>query len=67
MAILDGRMVITGSQNCSVVGNHHNDETLVVIANSLVVRHYEREFQRLCTGAVLGIKSLPQAKKCELH
>ena len=38
-------------------GNHAARKTLVAIANFLVVRHYEGEFQRLCPGAVLGIKS----------
>lgn len=64
MAILDGAIVLTGSQNWSVAGNYGNDETLVAIDNPVVARHYEREFQRLYNSAILGFKSLPQAQKC---
>jgi phosphatidylserine/phosphatidylglycerophosphate/cardiolipin synthase-like enzyme len=64
MAVLDGRVVVTGSQNWSVAGNYRNDETLVAIANPVVARHYEREFNRLYSKAVVGLKSLPQAQKC---
>lgn len=64
MAILDGRLVITGSQNWSVAGNYSNDETLIAIENPTVANHYEREFNRLYKSAVLGLESLPRAQKC---
>lgn len=65
MAILDGRLVITGSQNWSISGNYLNDETLIVIQNPTVAAHYEREFSRLYQTAVLGLESLPRARKCQ--
>ena len=66
MAILDGTLVITGSQNWSVAGNYSNDETLIAIQNPIVAAHYEREFSRLYKTAVLGLESLPRAQKCRL-
>jgi len=47
MAILDGILVITGSQNWSISGNYSNDETLIAIENRTIAAHYEREFSRL--------------------
>lgn len=64
MAILDGRLVITGSQNWSNAANYSNDETLIAIDNPMVAAHYEQEFNRLYKTAVLGMKSLPRAQKC---
>ena len=64
MAILDGRVVITGSHNWSNSGNYSNDETLIAIANPTVAAHYEQEFTRLYQTAVLGTESLPHAQKC---
>ena len=65
MAILDGRVVITGSHNWSNSGNYSNDETLIAIANPTVAAHYEREFSQLYKTAVLGKESLPHAQKCD--
>lgn len=65
MAILDGRLVITGSHNWSNAGNYMNDETLIAIDNPTVAAHYEREFSRLYQTAELGLKSLPHAQKCQ--
>lgn len=64
MAILDDKLVITGSQNWSKAANYSNDETLVAIDNPKVAAHYEREFSRLYGTAVLGLNSLPNAQKC---
>lgn len=64
MAILDGRLVITGSHNWSNSGNYLNDETLLAIDNPTVAAHYEREFSRLYGTAIVGLKSLPHAHKC---
>ena len=64
MAILDGRLVITGSHNWSNAGNYSNDETLIAIDNPTVAAHYEREFSRLYGTAVVGLNSLPRAQKC---
>jgi len=64
MAILDGRQVITGSHNWSESANYSNDETLVIIDHPTVAAHYEREFNRLYTTAILGKASMPHAKAC---
>lgn len=66
MAILDETLVITGSQNWSISGNYSNDETLIAIENPTVAAHYEREFSRLYKTAVVGLKSLPHARKCQV-
>jgi len=64
MAILDSRQVITGSHNWSEAANYSNDETLVIIDHPTVAAHYEREFNRLYSTAILGKASMPQAKPC---
>ncbi|HEY9702545.1 MAG TPA: phosphatidylserine/phosphatidylglycerophosphate/cardiolipin synthase family protein, partial [Allocoleopsis sp.] len=65
MAILDHVLVITGSHNWSDAANYLNDETLVIIENPTVSQHYEREFNRLYSTAIIGEKSLPSGKKCQ--
>lgn len=64
MAIVDGRLTLTGSHNWSNAGNYSNDETLIAIDNPTVAAHYEREFSRLYKTAVLGKASLPYARDC---
>lgn len=54
-AVVDGRIVITGSQNWSAAANHSNDETVVVIDNPTVAAHFQREFDRLYDTANLGV------------
>jgi len=54
-AVVDGRWVITGSQNWSDAANHSNDENVVVIENATVAAHFEREFERLYGTAALGV------------
>ncbi len=64
-AVIDGQTVITGSHNWSNAANYHNDETLLIIYNNPVVAaHFDREFDRLYQGAVLGIPARLQRKGC---
>jgi competence ComEA-like helix-hairpin-helix protein len=76
--VVDGNTVITGSHNWTEAANHGNDETLLTIlyegsANDspVVAAHFEREFDRLYKGAILGIpakvkqKIDAQKKECE--
>ena len=53
--VVDGKTVITGSHNWSEAANRTNDETLLVIESAIVAAHFEREFDRLYQGAILGI------------
>ncbi|MDP5017257.1 MAG: phospholipase D-like domain-containing protein, partial [Dolichospermum sp.] len=46
-AVIDDQTVITGSHNWSEAANNGNDETLIVIENSTVANHFQREFDRL--------------------
>ncbi|MEC4984597.1 MAG: DUF655 domain-containing protein [Oscillatoria sp. PMC 1068.18] len=68
--IVDEKTVITGSHNWSAAANHTNDETVLVIENSTVAAHFNREFERLSTKAVLGVpiaiqeKITAQEQKC---
>jgi phosphatidylserine/phosphatidylglycerophosphate/cardiolipin synthase-like enzyme len=64
-AIIDRRTVITGSHNWSNAANYHNDETLLIIQdNPTVAAHFDREFDRLYTGVVLGIPARLKNKRC---
>ncbi|MBV8883382.1 MAG: phosphatidylserine/phosphatidylglycerophosphate/cardiolipin synthase family protein [Chroococcidiopsidaceae cyanobacterium CP_BM_RX_35] len=54
-AVIDGQTVITGSHNWSEAANTKNDEDLLVIHNSTVAAHFEREFERLYVNAELGV------------
>jgi competence ComEA-like helix-hairpin-helix protein len=53
--IVDNEVVITGSHNWTEAANTTNDETLIVIKNSTVAAHFNREFYRLYDTATLGI------------
>lgn len=53
--VVDGTTVITGSHNWTEAANRANDETLLVIESAVVAAHFEREFDRLYQGAILGI------------
>jgi phosphatidylserine/phosphatidylglycerophosphate/cardiolipin synthase-like enzyme len=69
MGIVDRQAVITGSQNWSEAANYSNDETLLVVNNPTVAAHFEREFDRLYSTAILGIPpqlqhKLQQQKHC---
>jgi len=61
-AVIDGQTVIAGSHNWSTAANKNNDETLLIIQNSRVAAHFEREFARLYQNAQLGIPPSLQEK-----
>jgi len=67
--VIDGKTVIAGSHNWSEAANHGNDETLLAIDSPVIGAHFEREFDRLYKGAILGIphriKQRIDAKKKE--
>ncbi|MDJ0728498.1 MAG: phospholipase D-like domain-containing protein [Crocosphaera sp.] len=54
-AIIDDNIIITGSHNWSASANYQNDETLLVIKNSLITDHYQQEFDKLYNNSSLGI------------
>ncbi|MBD6614762.1 DUF1669 domain-containing protein [Komarekiella sp. 'clone 1'] len=60
--VIDSQTVITGSHNWSDAANSGNDETLMVIENSIVSAHYVREFARLYAKAKPGIPTAIQEK-----
>jgi len=68
--IVDQQTVITGSHNWTNAANGGNDETVLVIHNPVVAAHYQREFERLYTNAIVGVppaikkKVDAQAKEC---
>jgi phosphatidylserine/phosphatidylglycerophosphate/cardiolipin synthase-like enzyme len=62
IGVVDGHVVITGSQNWSAAANHSNDENLLVIDNPTVAAHFQQEFDRLYQGAILGIPPTLQQK-----
>lgn len=53
--VVDTNTVITGSHNWSAAANRNNDETLLVIESPVVAAHFQREFDRLYEGAILGL------------
>ncbi|MBW4652106.1 MAG: competence protein ComE [Kaiparowitsia implicata GSE-PSE-MK54-09C] len=61
-AVIDQYRVITGSQNWSAAANYNNDETVLVIDNTTVAAHFQREFERLYQLADLGIPAWFPAK-----
>lgn len=68
--IVDQQTVITGSHNWTNAANGGNDETILIIPNPIVAAHYQREFERLYTNAIVGVppaikkKAEAQAKDC---
>lgn len=60
--IVDQETVITGSHNWTDAANTGNDETVLVVHSPIVAAHYEREFERLYTNAILGIPPAIQKK-----
>jgi phosphatidylserine/phosphatidylglycerophosphate/cardiolipin synthase-like enzyme len=70
--IIDQETVITGSHNWTEAANTGNDETVLVIHSAIVAAHYQREFERLYTNAILGIppaiqkKVHAQQRQCQL-
>lgn len=71
-AVIDNLTVITGSHNWSSSANHNNDETLLIISNAILAKHFTREFDRLYSPAKLGIPPRIKSKieeektKCNL-
>ena len=69
-ALIDNQTVISGSHNWSKAANTNNDETLIIIKNSLVSQHFAQEFQHLYSSALLGLsdkinyKLEQQQQKC---
>jgi len=61
-AVVDNRIVITGSHNWSEVANTDNDETLIIIQNSTVAAHFQREFDRLYEISRLGVTNRVTSK-----
>ncbi|NKB18717.1 MAG: competence protein ComE [Pseudanabaena sp. CRU_2_10] len=53
-AVIDGRLIVTGSHNWSMNANYNNDETLLAIDNPVVGAHFQREFDRLFADAIFG-------------
>ncbi len=60
--IVDQETVITGSHNWTDAANTGNDETVLVVHSAIVAAHYQREFERLYTNAILGIPPAVQKK-----
>lgn len=60
--VIDRKTVITGSHNWSEAANNNNDEAVLVIENSTVAAHYQREFDRLYANAKVGIPPEIQKK-----
>lgn len=60
--VIDGQVVVTGSQNWSDAANRSNDENLLVIDNPTVAAHFQQEFNRLYSGATLGLSSTLQER-----
>ncbi|XGV99042.1 MAG: phospholipase D-like domain-containing protein [Leptolyngbya sp. BL-A-14] len=60
--IVDHDTVITGSHNWTDAANTGNDETVLVVHSAIVAAHYQREFERLYTNAILGIPPALQKK-----
>jgi competence ComEA-like helix-hairpin-helix protein len=68
--LIDGKTVVTGSHNWTEAANRGNDETVVVVHNPIVAAHYQREFERLYSNAILGVppaiqkKAAAQTRQC---
>jgi len=60
--IVDHDTTITGSHNWTDAANIGNDETVLVVHNTIVTAHYQREFARLYTNAILGVPPAIQKK-----
>lgn len=60
--IVDRQIVITGSHNWTDAANRNNDETLLIVHNSIVAAHFQREFDRLYANSILGVPPAIQKK-----
>ena len=61
-AVIDNKIVITGSFNWSPSAAHTNDETLLVIHLPQLTKHFTHEMGRLWDSAELGITPRLQRK-----
>jgi phosphatidylserine/phosphatidylglycerophosphate/cardiolipin synthase-like enzyme len=61
-AIVDSKIVLTGSHNWSVNADENNDEALLVIESPKVADLYEQEFQRLIPSTSPGVNQYLQQK-----
>lgn len=52
--VVDGKMVIVGSQNWSDSANYTNDESLMVVENKAISDLYTQEYNRLKANSTLG-------------
>jgi len=52
VAIIDGKVVITGSYNWSRSAEEKNDENLIILVGEEIARLYEKEFQRVRAEAI---------------
>jgi phosphatidylserine/phosphatidylglycerophosphate/cardiolipin synthase-like enzyme len=64
IAIVDQRLVITGSHNWSATANYNNDETLLIVNSPMVAAHFQQEFDRLYQSAELGMPDRVKQKAC---
>lgn len=61
-ALIDENTIITGSHNWSASANYQNDETVLILKNSIIATHFKREFERLYKNASLGVPEYLQSK-----
>ncbi len=69
-ALVDDRIVISGSQNWSEAANSNNDETMIVIDNPTVAQHFKQEFENLYQVAFFELSpkiktKLQQQQSCQ--
>ena len=62
VAVIDNKTVITGSQNWSAAANYNNDETVLILENETVAKHFQQEFARLYRYATLGLPERAKSK-----
>ncbi len=65
--IVDQQTVITGSHNWSAAANTGNDEVLLIVSNRTVAAHFQQEFERLYTDAILGVPPAIRKKIAAQH
>jgi phosphatidylserine/phosphatidylglycerophosphate/cardiolipin synthase-like enzyme len=62
VAVIDDKIIISGSQNWSEAANYQNDEAVIIITNSKVAQHFVQEVQRLYSSAILGLSTKLNSK-----
>jgi phosphatidylserine/phosphatidylglycerophosphate/cardiolipin synthase-like enzyme len=62
VAVIDNKIVVTGSQNWSAAANYNNDETVLIIENKTVAKHFQQEFENLYRDSSLGVTEKVEAK-----